>query len=85
MHAQGYVLIYDESMPQHVKLEHRSVMEKIVGRQLGPDELVHHKNGDKKDNRPENLEIIDRATHCSLHHKGLPKPKRRFQGNDMRT
>lgn len=51
-------------------LHHRVVMENHLGRKLRFDELVHHKNENKKDNRVSNLEVVTHAEHAAVHRKG---------------
>lgn len=56
---------------------HRLVAEKKIGRKLREGEIIHHINENKLDNRPSNLEIVDRATHQRIHlpRKGTGKIK----------
>lgn len=66
---RGYVKVRTEDGRKVFK--HRYVMEQSLGRKLQADEDVHHKNGDKSDNRSENLEVIPHGKHSSLHHRGV--------------
>ena len=60
----GYVQVRTESgrgSKGKYTYEHRLVMEEMLGRKLTKSETVHHKNGVRDDNRPENLELWSNA------------------------
>lgn len=58
INPQGYVYrAMWEQLPGDEALQHREVMREALGRPLLAHENVHHKNGDRADNRLENLEL----------------------------
>jgi hypothetical protein len=79
--SRGYIWIYSPYHPYGNKkkyvLEHRLVMEKFLNRFLLPIEIVHHINELVNDNRIENLMIVSKSKHMSLHFKFYWTSKRR--------
>ncbi len=64
----GYVKVWEPSRPPRRRwvLEHRLVMEQMIGRPLRPEEHVHHLNRDRTDNRRENLELVGSSEHSAI-------------------
>lgn len=58
LNSDGYVIRWFDG---HIELQHRAVMADALGRELLPGESPHHKNGDRSDNRIENLELWSSA------------------------
>jgi hypothetical protein len=78
MHADGYVLEYAPGHPAAATqkgyiLQHRLVMEHHLRRYLTSDEVVHHRNEVKTDNRIENLELTNLSEHMTHHKDGFPR------------
>ncbi len=81
----GYVSIY---FPEHPKsnnegyiMEHILVMECNIGRHLKDDEVVHHRNHNRADNRLINLQLMTFKEHAALHMKERHEKRR----NDIST
>jgi len=70
----GYVYRYRPDHPyatsQGYVYEHRLVLEEYLGRYLEPEEIAHHCNEVKNDNKIENLDITLRREHPVIHFKG---------------
>lgn len=56
--------------------EHRRIARLKIGRDLQPDEVVHHIDGNKQNNKPSNLQVMTRSEHNKLHMKEYWRKKR---------
>ena len=79
-----YILLWLPNHPRASKrgcvMEHIVVAEKILGRSLYPNEVVHHKDQNGHNNNPNNLEIMDRGLHTIHHRTGAKNPQYTKEG-----
>ena len=87
--ANGYMEVYAphiEGTHGKRQYEHRTVMEAHIGRKLVYEEVVHHINHDKTDNRIENLVLMSRKEHVKLHNPwGNPEIEFKRMLNQRKT
>jgi len=72
--TDGYVEI--TRGPNKGRSQHVVLMEQRLGRSLHPDEVVHHRDGDKHNNSIDNLELMTRSAHARHHRTETKNGKR---------
>jgi hypothetical protein len=87
----GYIYILSPTHPacslRGLVAEHRLIVEKLIGRLLRGTEPVHHVNGIRDDNRPENLMVFkSHSAHVEFDkwHKTINKPDIIFDGRSLK-
>lgn len=88
--SNGYVLIRVGSEHHLADVrgyayEHRIVAEKKIRRRLRKGEVVHHLDGDKRNNRPENLAVHSSSAHHKQEHRGPLSERRRVGQKNQRV
>jgi hypothetical protein len=69
--TRGYVRLFTPGHPaadpNGYVLEHRLVAEQTLGRFLLPTEVVHHRDDNRQNNHPDNLQVMSNAAHTAHH------------------
>lgn len=80
LRGDGYIRVYVPDHPYSSAdgyvMKHILVMERHIGRYLSEDEVVHHINRVRDDNRIENLQLMTKSSHMSMHMKELNERRR---------
>lgn len=75
--GKGYIYIYSPDHPNATKdkyvMEHRLVMEKKLGRYLESNEIVHHIDGNRGNNKISNLQLCTKGEHTKVHFNNTEK------------
>jgi hypothetical protein len=61
--------------------EHRFIAEEMIGRKLKQNEVVHHIDGNKRNNAENNLVVMTRSEHAHIHAKDISRAKPIIQAN----
>ena len=80
--SKGYWYIYRPDHPAAVNSYVKRatlVLEQKLGRRLRDDEFAHHDNENKEDDSPDNLILMRRSPHSSLHNPKTPKVSRKLK------
>lgn len=70
---EGYIQVYKPSNPMArdngYVAQHRLVASKMIKRPLSSDEIVHHIDGNKLNNKPSNLQVVTKSEHWRIHNQ----------------
>lgn len=75
VNGDGYVMVSQKLGPGRwaTRAAHRVILEMCLDRPLASDEVVHHINGIRTDNRRDNLELMSKQDHLRLQREGRRK------------
>jgi hypothetical protein len=60
--------------------EHRVIAEQLMGRPLSCGEIVHHRDGNKLNNDPSNLEVVLQSDHIRFHRPQMMAQRKKLAG-----
>lgn len=68
LHKRGYIVIHNPTFPHGMMCEHRIVAQQKLGRPLTSQDIICHKDSNRSNNSPDNLQVFsNRADHARYH------------------